>query len=405
MARIQNNMMAMNTHRQYTINNANAAASAEKLSSGYRINRAGDDAAGLAISEKMRAQIRGLNMASNNSQNAISLVQTAEGALTEVHSMLQRMNELADQSATGTNEAFDRQAISAEFSALKSEIDDIANQTTFNNMKLFDGTLESIVTTPGTLATAGSFKLTIGGTFAADDLLTLTFGVGETLTHTFLAGSVTATDAAAAMVADGPITIGGTEYQITNSGAELTFTATDAGASDVTSITVVASGGTTPTATIASRVDGEAAVPDVSTGGIMIQVGANDGETLNLSIKQLDTEGLGIALSTIDNQLNASAALGKGDDGTGNATGLKAAINMVSEQRATLGAMQNRLQHKINNLNTSAENLQSAESRIRDVDMAQEMSNFTKQNILSQAATAMLAQANAAPQNVLQLLQ
>ena len=139
--RIANNIMAMNTHRQYTINNDNVAKSSEKLSSGYRINRAGDDAAGLAISEKMRAQVRGLNMAAKNSQDAISLVQTAEGALQEVHSMLQRMNELAVQSSTGTNESFDRSAIAAEFDQLKDEIDQISSQTTFNNMNILDGSL------------------------------------------------------------------------------------------------------------------------------------------------------------------------------------------------------------------------------------------------------------------------
>ena len=141
--RIQNNITAMNTHRMYTINNNAVSKSAEKLSSGYRINRAGDDAAGLAISEKMRSQIRGLNMASKNSQDAVSLIQTAEGALQEVHSMLQRMNELANQAATGTNEEFDRQQIDAEFNQLKEEIDQIAETTSFNNMKLLDGSLAS----------------------------------------------------------------------------------------------------------------------------------------------------------------------------------------------------------------------------------------------------------------------
>lgn len=274
--RIQNNIMALNTHRLYTINNENTAKASEKLSSGYRINRAGDDAAGLAISEKMRAQIRGLNMAAKNSNDAISMVQTAEGALQEVHAMLQRMNELAVQSATGTNQDLDRDSLDAEYQQLILEIDDIANQTTFNNMKLLD--------------TTKTFE---------------------------------------------------------------------------------------------------------------IQVGALEGETLDIKMTAMGSVSLGLATagppsatSDIKNVANASAAITKSRD----------AINTVSELRAQLGAVQNRLEHKIANLDTSAENLQAAESRIRDVDMAKEMTNYTKNQILSQASTAMLAQANNAPQSVLQLL-
>ncbi len=272
--RIQNNLMAVNTHRQYGINNNAVSKSAEKLSSGYRINRAGDDAAGLAISEKMRAQVRGLSMASKNSQDAISLVQTAEGALQEVHSMLQRMNELAVQSASGTNDdGVDRKALDSEFQQLKTEIDDIAKQTEFNDMKLLNSA----------------------------------------------------------------------------AGASTTFA---------------------------------------------IQVGAKNGDTLDVKISSMSAAGLSVSASAIDNSGDASAAI----------TATRTAINTVSSQRADLGALQNRLEHKISNLDISAENTQAAESRIRDVDIAKEMTAFTKNNILSQAATAMLAQANAAPQNVLSLL-
>ncbi len=273
--RIQNNIMALNTHRQYGINNSAVAKSAEKLSSGYRVNRAGDDAAGLAISEKMRAQVRGLNMASKNSQDAVSLVQTAEGALQEVHAMLQRMNELAVQSASGTNDdTVDRAALNSEFKQLKSEIDDIASQTEFNDMKLLGA------------------------------------GTGAS-----------------------------------------TFT---------------------------------------------IQVGAKNGDTLDIKISGMNTTGLSLNGTgvEIDTAAKAQTAI----------TTVRAAVNKVSTQRADLGAMQNRLEHKIANLDISAENTQAAESRIRDVDIAKEMTAFTKNNILSQAATAMLAQANAAPQNVLSLL-
>jgi flagellin len=269
--RINNNIMALNTYRQYTINNQNVATSTEKLSSGYRINRAGDDAAGLAISEKMRAQIRGLNMASKNSQDAISLVQTAEGALQETHAILQRMRELATQSASDTNETVDRAALDAEFQALIDEIDDIADKTSFNNKPLLDGT----------------------------------------------------------------------------------FTAA------------------------------------------LIQTGANTGDTLSLGIGNMNSTTLLIDTTDVTTQATASAAIDLVND----------AIDLVSTQRANLGAIQNRLSHKINNLDTSAENLQAAESRIRDVDMAKEMTALTKNNILVQASTSMLAQANAAPQSVLKLLQ
>jgi flagellin len=277
--RINNNIAALNTHRQYGINNNNVASSVEKLSSGYRINRAGDDAAGLAISEKMRAQIRGLNMASKNSQDAISLIQTAEGALQETHNILQRMRELAVQAASDTNDGdyeegedggVDRAALDAEFQELLEEINNIAEQTAFNTRKLLDGSLS----------------------------------------------------------------------------------------------------------------------------GAVIQTGANEGETLDISIEDMSTTGLAINTLSLASRANAASAISTVNE----------AINTVSTERSKLGAYQNRLQHKIANLDTSAENLTAAESRIRDIDMAKEMTNFTKNSILTQAATAMLAQANALPQGVLQLL-
>ena len=277
--RINNNIAALNTHRQYGINNNNVASSVEKLSSGYRINRAGDDAAGLAISEKMRAQIRGLNMASKNSQDAISLIQTAEGALQETHNILQRMRELAVQAASDTNDGdyeegedggVDRAALDAEFQELLKEINNIAEQTAFNTRKLLNGNLS----------------------------------------------------------------------------------------------------------------------------GAVIQTGANESETLDISIGDMSTTGLAITTLLLESRANAASAISKVNE----------AINTVSTERSKLGAYQNRLQHKIANLDTSAENLTAAESRIRDIDMAKEMTNFTKNSILTQAATAMLAQANALPQGVLQLL-
>lgn len=523
--RIANNIMAMNTYRQYTVNNDNVAKSAEKLSSGYRINRAGDDAAGLAISEKMRAQVRGLNMAAKNSQDAISLVQTAEGALQEVHSMLQRMNELAVQSASGTNETFDRSAISAEFDQLKDEIDQISEQTTFNNMKILDGTLggqsavlktgldgaavtasatnsfvaggnikgavtgagvytvasQSAITTSaegvftldtGILsdagvwtdvadATATNLRISFAGsdgstkeyTMKLDDVLkgntygatnqvfTLDLtaaGLGtQTITYTQAAASNTATalmgqiDGAKITTAKGNSSADFSDaalniqsmtdadvgnYAISAVGNDVTFTNKTTGnyltktldtsitSLDLSSIGLGKINLTSAYADAAAVTAAAAAFDSIGsfsiTGGteggsaMKIQIGALEGEQLSVAIGNMDTGGLGIATQSIASQAGAGSAV----------TATRNAINKVSDQRALLGAMQNRLEHKISNLNISSENLNAAESRIRDVDIAKEMTNYTKNNILSQAATAMLAQANSAPQNVLSLL-
>ena len=280
--RIQNNVEAFNAHRQLTGTAAKAASSMEKLSSGYRINRAADDAAGLAISEKMRAQIGGLAQAQRNAQDGISLVQTAEGALTEVHSMLQRVRDLKVQFANGTNSSDDKDAIAAEVYQIGQEIGDIVSDTKFNGTAVFGAT---------------GFTFQVG----AND--------SETVT---------------ALSADFSGAIG---------------TAGNGGLSDLTGLS---SAGAVKTA--------------------------------------LDT-GVLTAISTIDN-----------------------AIKNVSTARANYGAVQNRLEHRLNNLATYQENLTASESRIRDVDMAAEMTKFTKLNILQQAGTSMLAQANQAPQGVLSLL-
>jgi len=274
--RINHNISALNTYRQLSINQTLGNKSLEKLSSGLRINRAGDDAAGLAISEKMRAQIRGLDMASKNAQDAISLIQTAEGALNETHSILQRMRELAVQAANDTNNDNDRLELQKEVEQLIQEIDRIAKDTEFNTKKLLDGSL------------SGSGK------------------------------------------------------------------------------------------------------------ALVFHIGANEGQNIKLTISAMTsiTGALGVSGVNISSQSGANAAI----------TTIQQAIDKVSSERAKLGAYQNRLEHTINNLGTASENLTAAESRIRDVDMAKEMMEFTKMNILQQAATAMLAQANMQPQMVLQLL-
>ncbi len=266
---INTNVSAINAHRNLSFNNSSMSKTMEKLSSGYRINRAADDAAGLAISEKMRFQINGYNQAMRNAQDGISLLQTAEGALTEVHSMLQRMNTLANQAATGTYDNDDREALQLEVDELVAEIDNIASSTQFNGINLLN-----------------------------------------------------------------------------------------------------------------------------STGSVTFQIGALDSNTLETDLADVQSTSIGIDAIDIETQTGANSALSI----------IQSAINSVSETRAQFGAVQNRLEHTINNLGVTSENLSASESRIRNADMAKEMTDFTRNQILVQAGTAMLAQANSAPQGVLRLL-
>lgn len=388
--RINNNLMSMNTYRQYSVNTTNAASSTEKLSSGFRINRAGDDAAGLAISEKMRAQIRGLSMASKNSQDAISLVQTAEGALNETHSILQRMRELAVQSSTDTNDSsvVDREALNEEFQALKAEIDDIASKTAFNGKKLLNGTfgisanagVDSDVTVQNLAARtkiANGISVSVSGAMAADE-----YALAHTSADTDDPATITLTS------------VGGTVYTATTSADDTPFAAGQA--YDLLDVDGKVVGKLTLSADALAGVANFGDVHVTVTGAeAKIQTGANENDTMSVSIADMSSSALGLTAADLKTQPNASKAI----------TTVNNAINQVSTERSKLGAYQNRLQHKINNLDTSAENLSAAESRIRDLDMAKEMTNYTKNNILVQAATAMLAQANSAPQGVLQLLQ
>ncbi|WP_330389659.1 flagellin [Geosporobacter ferrireducens] len=268
---INNNMLAINSHRSLKVTGGDQQKSVERLSSGLRINRAADDAAGLAISEKMRGQIRGLNQASRNSQDGISMIQTAEGALNETHAILQRMRELAVQTANGTYQDTDRELAQKEVAQLQAQIDSIANQTSFNQQNVLN-----------------------------------------------------------------------------------------------------------------------------TTATVTLQVGANAGETISFALVNASSASLGVDSATVSvgNQTAASAAI----------TAINNALISVASFRADLGAVQNRLEHTIKNVDVAAENLQASESRIRDTDMAKEMMQYTRANILQQAATAMLAQANQAPQGVLQLL-
>ncbi|GMQ58051.1 flagellin [Vallitalea sediminicola] len=361
---INHNMMAMNTHRQMGGIATSQSKATEKLSSGLRINRAGDDAAGLAISEKMRAQVRGLNQASRNAQDGISLIQTAEGALTETHAMLQRMRELSVQASTDTATDLDRDQLDAEFQQLKSEINDIASQTKFNKMTLLDGNFGNSVDQDA----ANSTALAVAGVTSISGS-----GAAETYTIADDGTDLTVTDVAGNSVTIAGGTMGAGAQTVKIEEFDISIS--------------------TGSAFVAASLNGTDVVIG-GTGSVAFQTGANAGETMTLGISNMDATGLGVNTNDLQDTTNASASI----------TNIDSAIKLVSDERAKLGAKQNRLEHRINNLNTSSENLQAAESRIRDVDMAKEMMNFTKQNILMQAAQSMLAQANQAPQGVLQLL-
>jgi flagellin len=546
--RIQHNIAALNSYRQLGSNNNTVSKNLEKLSSGYRINRAGDDAAGLAISEKMRAQITGLETASKNANDGISLVQTAEGALTEVHSMLNRMVELADQSANGTyQDAVDRENLQKEVSSLTSEIDRISEGTNFNGINLLDGSLGSgkstsatsvkitNATTTESATAAGTYTgEAIASTIASSDTdgskvnytitykdnadgtnksldLSLTLSTDESGKKVLVGDSgksydiaafgtngAKETDIAAALADELRNSTLGDKFKMTldsTNAAGFKFEAKDSGSAGavITGITEVATSSsgavsnTAQTVTVTEpkdankqlgatgvtlynpasanldkatfTVSGQKFVladtgTDVSgvdknttvlfadadhgftadnaktisqktglnvgftaatttpvaeafltfkpgegkagKGGLTLQIGdtADDFNKLNVSVDSMSAKSLGIGSIDVSTQDGASAAVDV----------IKTAINKVSSTRGDLGALQNRLEHTINNLGVTTENMTAAESRIRDVDMAEEMMNYTKNNILVQASQSMLAQANQTPQGVLQLL-
>ena len=406
--RIQHNIAALNSYRNLTGNNNAVSKNLEKLSSGYRINRAGDDAAGLAISEKMRAQITGLNTAQKNAQDGVSLVQTAEGALTEVHSMLNRMVELADQSANGTyDNAVDRANLQKEITSLKSEIDRIADSTNFNGIDLLNGDLSTSTTANVTSAIdVAQKKAGIDLTFTFAEQWKKNGTTNTNLSVTFQHEAVASPTASVSK--DGVITIkvdasknySADDIKNALSNAQLapeikddaktqiesllsTVSVTGAGVTGVAGSTQFANAGST-----GSGPTGKA---------LTLQIGdtSADFNQMKVSVGDMHTKALGIDGIDISNQAGAKAAVDK----------IKAAINSVSSTRGDLGAIQNRLEHTINNLSVTAENMTAAESRIRDVDMANEMMAYTKNNILVQSSQAMLAQANQIPQGVLQLLQ
>jgi len=382
--RIQNNINALNSLRQLGMNNANTGKNLEKLSSGYRINRAGDDAAGLAISEKMRGQIRGLEQAQQNANDGISLIQTAEGGLNETHAILQRMRELAVQSANGTyQDDVDRENLDKEVKALKSEVDRIAKSTQFNKINLLDGSIGGYEATKASeLASIKSFTVS-GGNLGAEATIGLTVSTAGAISITGPATGVTF-EAISGAEENGTYTLE----------ADIDGNTSVADAEKWAGVKVTVTIGALPASADES---GNITIQKAGGKGIIFQIGANGDEDqqVALVVGSMDVEGLMIEDISVATQDNANAAIAALDE----------AINKVSGTRADLGALQNRLEHTVNNLGVTTENLTAAESRIRDVDMAKEMMQYTKNNILTQAAQAMLAQANMQPQGVLQLLQ
>ncbi len=411
--RINHNITSLNTYRQLSTNSTNQSKSIEKLSSGLRINKAGDDAAGLAISEKMRGQIRGLDQASRNSQDGISLIQTAEGALNETHSILQRMRELAVQSSNDTNTAQDRDNIQDEVNQLGEEIQRIAEQTEFNTKKVLNGDMGSAVSAATTQVLTGDLENTMADAttlnslldangnnlqIANGDVVTMSWSINGTQhTSSFTVTDIT-TDALSD-ITDTMVTEGSVASVATAAG-NMVVTADAAGTAaqiNGLSFEVKSSAGVRKEAAsnALSNFSTTTEAKDIrAEGSADFQIGSNQGQTLNLSINDMRADTLGVRNLQVGTKSQAGTAISVLDE----------AIQTVSAERSKLGATQNRLEHTINNLNTSSENLTAAESRVRDVDMAKEMMEQTKNSILAQAAQAMLAQANQQPQGVLQLL-
>lgn len=467
---INHNMAAMRTNSQLKVNTRKMNGSLEKLSSGYRINKAADDAAGMAISRKMKTQIAGLDQASRNASDGISVIQTAEGALNEVHSMLQRMRELSVEAANGTLTEDDRQAIQDEIDQLSEEIDRISTDTEFNTKTLLDGSLDRKshssnpiiqVVSVNDMVAAGTYGITVttvpkqaeytGGTGGPFSGISGNVGTAEAGTISINGESITITagetreevieklrdlcertDVKMELESGTDFTSNNAAFKFTSEeyGADtfLTMTCNNSALAAALGInTNVKQNGTDPaielgkefnsTATVTyddkyafiTDYDGfklkldledatagaESVISVFNAGPMLLQVGANEHQTVSVTIPEVSTASLGIDNVNVMSDQGAQSAISKVD----------AAVNQVSEVRSKLGAYQNRLESSISNLDTSSLNLSDALSRIEDVDMAEEMTKYTQYQVLVQASTSMLAQANEQPQTVLSLLQ
>ena len=389
--RINTNIQALDVQRNLMTTSGMMSKSIEKLSSGLRINRAADDAAGLSISEKLRSQIRGLAQAQRNAQDGISMLQTAEGALTEVHAMLQRMRELSVQASNDTLSAQDTLGVNTEIQQMRAEIDSISVRTKFNGKSLLTGSLVTSLAgatgadlvkndtiTNGTTDSAMVTNIDVAGERASD---TFTFtGAGTSLTLTRSSDSAAQTVTTSAIAANGSATLDfsslGVKVSLASTAGQ-TAAGIVVGLTDASNDTILTTG----------------------TGSANLQIGANASDTVSVSFTSMSISAL--VLTTTLNNYNGAQTV---TNAQAMITALDTAIQAVSTQRADLGARQNRLEHTINSLGVTHENLAASESRVRDADIASEMTTFTKYQILQQAGTAILAQANQVPQGVLSLL-
>ena len=388
---INHNMNALNAHRNMNVNNTAAGKSMEKLSSGLRINRAGDDAAGLAISEKMRGQIRGLTQASRNASDGISMIQTAEGALNETTNILQRMRELAVQASNDTNTTNDRNEIQKEIDALTQEVDRIANNTEFNTQKLLNGNKSGVggdVVNEKVAASKGKFKIELDTELKEKNTITID-GKSYEVKATDLVNANTALKASLEDVFK--------DYEFTVDADKKGITFEQKVGEDKEKVKFEVNGKFVKAEV--ENVGVTARDEEISEGKANIQVGANSNQSMDIEIGDMRAKALNIT-DGAGNSLSVLSA----EEANKAITAFDAALNEVSSQRANLGAVQNRLEYTISNLDNTTENLTSAESTLRDVDMAKEMMEYSKNNILNQAAQAMISQANQQPQNVLQLL-
>ena len=392
---VQHNLTAMNSNRQLGVTTNLQTKSSEKLASGYRINRASDDAAGLKISEKMRSQIRGLDKASSNAQDGISLIQTAEGALNEAHSILQRMNELAVQGANDTNEGIDRDAINQELNALTDELDRISTTTQFNKQNLLDGSFQSKNLQVGANANQ---KITI----SIDNMNAKTLGL-RTVDRTVADSTQKGTKPVSINYEGNSYVYDTTKTKASNVKAAQTAFETKVGAKYVASHFAPQYNGTSVYYEV------KAGTKFATAASAAVKENSNAIATMKKEVSNNFANYVTVDDATAK---TVSGYTTKGLVGVSNyeiannsITAIQEAINKVSSQRSALGAVQNRLEHTVANLDNVSENTQSAESRIRDTDMASEMVNYSKNNILAQAGQSMLAQANQSTQGVLSLLQ
>ncbi len=393
---VQHNITAMNANRMLGLTTGSLAKSTEKLSSGYRINRAADDAAGLTISEKMRKQIRGLDQASTNAEDGISAVQTAEGALTEVHSMLQRMNELAVQAANGTMSEDDRQAVQDEVDQLVTEIDRVSTTTKFNETYLLKGD-DNKTTITKTVYTKPDMSL-VEDAMAKGSTLTVKTAMDATgkTEYTFTTGLAKGSTWAGKKVVEDSATPGADEIKLADAKtaelAAMNKVITTYGAEMGINAVTLAAGDNNVTSK-----SNQFTYNDSLTFSLHVGADSSSDNKINVTIDSISSDGLSLKGLTVAGKTSAPA--------TRSIDTISDAIKKVSSQRSALGAVQNRLEHTIANLDNVVENTTSAESRIRDTDMAEEMVAYSKNSILQQAGQSMLAQANQANQGVLSLLQ